>query len=137
MAFQLLRGLLASKPTLAEGQQYVATDTKTVHVGLGSSEILLKDSSEVALVSESSVLDAADKFVFCDATSAPMTITLPACSESLKGQTYFIKKVDGSTNAVTITPVGSDTIDGLATALLTTKNQGSIVVCSGSSWFLF
>jgi hypothetical protein len=71
--------------------------------------------------------------VLCDATLGNQTLTLPRATD-IKDGSLFIKKIDLSTNTVTLTPQGSDLIDGNSTFVLGVQNQ-SILLCSdGGAW---
>ncbi len=68
-----------------------------------------------------------------DSTVGAFIVDLPAAA-SYPGITYWIKKIDASINAVTITPNGTETIDGAATYVLTAKNKYVVILCDGGSW---
>lgn len=76
-----------------------------------------------------------DCVIECDATSAIFTVTLPAAS-TISGHIYFIKKIDSSANAITITPNGSDKIDGAGTYSLSTQYQLLTIVSDGTNWII-
>ncbi len=50
--------------------------------------------------------------MFCDASHGPYTATLPPPADVGSGYVLAYKKTDASSNAVTIAPDGSETIDG-------------------------
>lgn len=50
---------------------------------------------------------------------------------------FFIKKVDSSTNAVTIDGSGAETIDGATTYVLDVQGQAVMLVSDGSNWRVF
>lgn len=70
----------------------------------------------------------------CNATSAAIVATLPSAATAGNGFKVAFKKTDSSANAVTLTPNGSDTIDGAATYALTTQYSSVVVVSNGSVW---
>lgn len=53
----------------------------------------------------------ANGVLLVNATAGPITITLPPAENP--GRTYYIQKIDDSTNPVIVVPNGDDTIDGL------------------------
>ena len=59
--------------------------------------------------------DAGSTFA-CDPTGGAITATLPAASSFLDGDTLTFVKTTDNVNAITITPNGTDTIDGLNTS---------------------
>ena len=70
---------------------------------------------------------ANDGVIECDATSAAITLTLPAVASATPGATYTLKKTDSSGNAVIWDGNASETIDG-ATTVQTTTQWASITV---------
>lgn len=75
-------------------------------------------------------------FVRVDATSAPVTITLPSALDR-GGRQIGVKKVDASANAVTVARSGSDTIDGATTQSLAAQYSRLIVISNDNlSWDL-
>jgi hypothetical protein len=88
-------------------------------------------------VSTNTTLNATHERFLIDvnATSAAITITLPAASTVGSGWQLWIRKNDVSVNAVTINRAGSDTINGATSLQITTRYQ-TIVLLSfgGTSW---
>ena len=80
-------------------------------------------------------LTATDQVVTADGTSGAFSITLPT-SASKSGQTYTIKKIDASANAITVNTTSSQTIDGATTYSLATQYKYVTVISNGSNWFI-
>lgn len=77
-------------------------------------------------------------YFLCNATSGVMAPTLPAASTTGNGFTVAFKKTDSSTNAVTITPNGTDKIDGAASLVLSIQAASYILVSDNvSNWSIF
>lgn len=76
-----------------------------------------------------------DMVIRVDATSAPVTVSLPPAA-SVKGLTLFVKKLDASANAVTVDADASETIDGATTAATTTQYDVFRLLSNGTSWDL-
>lgn len=77
-----------------------------------------------------------DAVVFADATSANVTITLPS-APSVAGYRFYVKRIDASTtNTVTVSRSGSDTIDGMTSLTLDTQYTAIAVVSSGATWYI-
>jgi len=75
------------------------------------------------------------KLFRCDATTAAMAANLPSAVSAGAGFTVAFKKTDASAHAVTLTPAGSDKIDGAATFALSAQYNWAILVCDGiSEW---
>ena len=90
-----------------------------------------------ASVSTNTVLTAANGGVAVDASGGARTLTLPTAA-SIPGKMYFVKKTDASVNTVTVIAAGADTIDGSATFVLTTPNEGVFIMSFGAGiWYLF
>jgi hypothetical protein len=75
-----------------------------------------------------------DHVILCDASGGAWTLSLPTASPS--GQQFHIKKIDSSTNAVTVDGNGSQTIDGSTTALLSAQYDAIHIVSDGSNWYI-
>lgn len=69
-----------------------------------------------------------------DAAAAAFTVTIIRAL-GVAGRQYTIKKIDGSTNAVTIASAAGN-IDGAATKTLSTQWQAARVVSDGINWFV-
>jgi hypothetical protein len=75
-----------------------------------------------------------------DATSAVVTVTLPAASvtvasgSSISGKTFYVKKMDASANAVVVSATVGETIDGSNTYSLTNRYDFVHVISDGTNW---
>jgi hypothetical protein len=76
-----------------------------------------------------------DSTILCDATSASLTVTLPAAS-GLAGRLFNIKKIDSTTNTVTIAPSGADTVDGDTSAIIELQWVNVVVHSDGANWYI-
>ncbi len=86
--------------------------------------------------STSYTVTSTDAVVFADATTATVTITLPAAS-GLAGYRFYIKRIDNSaSHTVTVSRSGSDTIDGMTTFNLDLQYTAFGVVSNGSAWYI-
>lgn len=74
--------------------------------------------------------------IYVDASSGPVTISLPAAATAASGFFIRVKKTDSSSNAVTIDPDGSETIDGAATVALGLQYDALTITCTGSAWLI-
>jgi hypothetical protein len=70
-----------------------------------------------------------------DATSAPITVSLPDALPS-KGKTVNVSKVDTSTNIVTLDGNGVQTIAGDLTQDLLSDGEVINIISDGSNWQL-
>jgi hypothetical protein len=74
-----------------------------------------------------------DEIILADATTAAFTVTLPTAISNA-GRKLTVKKTDASANAVTIATTLSQTIDGVSTYVISTRNMSITVVSDGSNW---
>lgn len=77
--------------------------------------------------------------VFADASTGVLTITLPSTTATgVRGESWLIKKVDTSANAVIITGAGSDLIDGQTTYTINNAYESiNITTTRSGEWYLF
>ena len=90
----------------------------------------------IKLVTSSYPIVERDYTILCDATSGPLTVTLPAAGGVFNGHVINIKKVDSTVNAVIIDADGSDTIDGSATVSTDVQWTTITVQANGSAWYI-
>jgi hypothetical protein len=90
---------------------------------------------KVTSTSSASVTAGTSPIIICDASSAAITVNLPAASIS-NGYVYYVKKVDATANTVTIDGSGSETIDGGTTAVISSQYECLTIVCDGTSWYI-
>jgi len=81
-------------------------------------------------------IDDRNKTILADATSSSFTINLPTAVSAGNKFRINIKKVDTSTNTVTIDPAGSETIDGRSTYILYDYNDTIRLQSDGSNWHI-
>ena len=100
----------------------------------------LQDAVNIARVettTETSVAITAGskRVIMCDATAASMVVTLPPAASSLD-EIYYIKKVDGTDNTVTVDGDTTDTIDDDLTQVIRDQWEGLAMVSDGAEWFV-
>lgn len=95
------------------------------------------DNGLVDVVEKSAAYTAltTDDVILCDCTSAGFTITLPAAASS-EGVQLHIKKIDSSSNVLTIDGNASETIDGATTQTTSTQYDSFTIVCDGTEWWI-
>jgi hypothetical protein len=77
-----------------------------------------------------------NKTILADATSAPFTINLPAAATVGNKFRIYIKKVDVTSNAVTVDGNLAETVDGQTTYELNDYNDNIGIHSDGSNWHL-
>lgn len=105
-----------------------------VNVQLALDSIAAK-SSAIRAVTSDPTITTTDRTILCDATSAPITVNLPAAASNL-GRMMWIKKTDASANAVVIDGNSSETIDGLTTQSIASQGKCVQIQCDGSNWYI-
>lgn len=101
---------------------------------LATREWVHGSSNNARTITASGNVAGSDVMILADATSAAITLSLPAAVAS-KGKRLIVKKIDASANAITIDPSGTETIDGAATVSLSAQYQSVTIVCDGSTWW--
>ena len=76
----------------------------------------------------------ADVYLF-DCTSGNLTATLPAAADSTD-QIFTIKKIDSTSNTVTIDGNASETIDGSTTKVINIQYDAVKIACDGTEWWI-
>lgn len=122
-------------------------DTSSISAVSGSSlrydgsslqwEALSTDSSTVTYSSKSSSFTAEDGYHYgVNTTSGNVVATIPAASSNANAVIRF--KIKTGTNSLILDASGSDTIDGLATVIITDNKQAISLMSDGSSdWEIF
>ena len=87
------------------------------------------------ITAASDSLVTTDHTLLCDCTSNNIALAIPASSVQ-EGNNYVIKKIDSTSNTVTITPDSPATIDGAASQTLNFQHQSITLVSDGSNWFI-
>ena len=76
-----------------------------------------------------------DFTVLCDASSGTLTVTLPYAAY-VNGHIFSIKKIDSSSNPVTITTINPDTIDGSQTTSIDIQWTSISIQSDGANWYI-
>jgi len=92
------------------------------------------------VTTNTSLAQATDQIILADVSGGDLTINLPAAADAFaasKGQTFNIKKTDTSSNKVTLSPDGTELIDGNASSDLQGPAQvGANIYSDGSNWHI-
>lgn len=89
--------------------------------------VLTKATGTYSLTNEYAILG--------NAVSGSVILNLPAAS-SYNGKTYKIKKVDSSSNVITLNGSGTDKIDGQSSYSINYQYQAIELVCDGLAWYI-
>ena len=86
----------------------------------------------ITTVTANTTLTDLQHTILVDASGGNITITLPAPTT---GKVYVIKKIDSSTNTVTV-DAGTQTIDGANTKTLSAQYEVLRIQSDGSNWYV-
>ena len=76
-----------------------------------------------------------DYAILCNASGSPFSINLLP-SAAVEGQVVNVKKLDSSTNAVTVNPSGTETIDEQLTVDIAGQYDSIMMICDGANWHI-
>jgi len=76
---------------------------------------------------------SADFFILANASAGGFSIALASAAVH-ESKEFYIKKIDQSSNVVTINPSGTETIDGALFEYLIAQNEGIHIVSDGTEW---
>ena len=92
-------------------------------------------SAKIATKTGNYTMTPSDFAILANATSAAVKITLPSASTA--GMVVHVKKVDTTTNVVTIAGAGTDKIEGAASKVLSKKYASFTLIADGTStWYI-
>ena len=129
MSFEPIRAIADNQPSYI---RFIADAVNRLMQG----RINFIGSFEHSYEGISALTTAGDKCIyFVDASSSGVTVNLPPAA-SVPRRVYNVKKIDSSSNVVTIDADGSETIDGVGTISITTQYDNYTVVSDGSQWFI-
>lgn len=90
--------------------------------------------NKITFITSNYPASSVDFGIMCNATDGAITVTLPPALKT--GQVLMIKKTDSSSNAVTISRGGSDTIEGATSIILSAQYESRWLVSGGNSmWY--
>ena len=130
-----LNGAVSVPGTNPSGSGLVLTTTGTGTTAWQSPQSVDQHTVATKTTAQSPyTLTTADEIILADATSGNITLTLPTAvgNQNL----YSLKKIDNSSNTVTIGTTSAQTIDGSTTAVMKVQNVSISVVSDGSNWYI-
>lgn len=93
-----------------------------------------KQLEPLKTITSGETLGLGDLNIFCDASGGAFTVSLPPAASALRVE-YYIVKIEGSANAVTVDPDGSETINGALTFVLGAFDSINIM-SDGTQWII-
>ncbi len=91
--------------------------------------------SPITTITVTTSLTTAQYTVLCDASLGAITVNLPTAVGN-SGKLYNIKKIDNSTNIVTIDPSGTEQIEWADTRILGTRGESITFQSDNSNWYI-
>ena len=93
----------------------------------------LGTSTQFVTVTANTTLNPTSTAVLVNAASGPITITLPTAVGD--NHQYYVKKIDASSNAVTVATTGGQTIDGAATSGVQNQYSSITFKSDNANWW--
>lgn len=90
---------------------------------------------EADLYAANHVVAAGEDFIYMSAAAGALTLTLPAPASST-GRIIGVKKVDTSSNAITVSAAGGALIDGLTSLDILSPADSLVFHCDGIFWWV-
>ena len=78
---------------------------------------------------------SSDIFIYAEASSADITVTLPS-AVGLDGKVYRIKKIDNTGYSIIVDADGSETIDGQTTKIINGQYDSMTIVSDNVEWWI-
>jgi hypothetical protein len=108
----------------------IATDGTISSTASGGTSALT-----VNTVTSATYTASAQECILANDTSNSIAITLPAAS-TWSGQQIIIKKIKSTSNSITITPNGTETIDGSSSLSITNAYNSATLISDGSNIYI-
>ena len=96
-------------------------------------EIVIKRSVET--ITTGYTISTTERILLCDASSGAFSIQLPTAVGDSETE-YHIKKIDSTSNVVTVTTSGGQTIDGSTTFPILNQWEVISVASNNANWFI-
>ena len=97
-----------------------------------SSVSILDQISAISITNADSPYSVTQKSLICNTTSGSIILNLPKANRCIN--MGFVFKKTSAPNTITITPNGSQLIDGLSTKILSSLNETAFIQSNGIGW---
>ena len=123
---------------------YVKVDTATaISMVVNEAQLIVGGiggagaSGNLSVITKTSTytITDSDDIILSSSTSTPFTLTLPT-AVGFSGDVKTVKKIDGSTNPITINTTSSQTIDSITSFTITTPYVSYDFVSDNSNWWI-
>lgn len=109
--------------------------TREEHQKIGDDNPHRRRERAIFIKTADYAMRASDEVILIDASGASVTITLPP-AKSVRGLTIYIKKIDSSTNTMTIDGDGSETIDDQSTQVISIQYTSLTLMSDGTEFWI-
>jgi len=131
-----------SAPTPASGFRsvYVKTDNEIYTKDDAGTESLISRGAPGTTIAQTTVvasysITSSDFYIFCHASTAAFPVYLPTLSANINRRFVIQKQTSDTTfNAITVTPISGELIDGLTNTTLNTFGEKVEIVGQTSAW---
>lgn len=117
---------------------FYSADNKVIFVSFDDNvwyPIRLETKERLVNVASNYEIKVCDKYIFCDATNADISIILPKC-KTCSGMEYIIKKLDNSAHIITIKSQDNVNIDGSVSYTLADQYEKVRLVSNFYDWYI-
>lgn len=87
----------------------------------------------VITITDDYLVTTEDDVILADATSQDISVVFPGAT-AMEGYRFNIKKIDGTSNTVTLLPSSGEDMDGSPEAVIYLQNVSLSVVSDGTAW---
>ena len=92
----------------------------------------------VRSITADTTLTDTDSFIFCDATSGNIVITLPDITNAFVGKIFHVKKIDTTINNIKLdASTNGHTLEGENSQLILSQNDVISFTTDGLQWYAF
>jgi hypothetical protein len=121
--------------TLINTSDITVTESNVLYINNQKyTTVIMGDSITITNGDSPYTLTNATRTLFCDTTEGSISVNLPTAANN-NGKIFEVIKTDATVNGITVNADGSETINGAASAGLTTQYEVLKIVSNGSNWY--
>lgn len=127
-------GLTFTEPTISNPLLFATSVTSGIVIPWRPIDNSGFEDDYVNITGSSSVSQLVD-YVYVDSSLGILTLTLPSVS-SIPGKAYTFKKIDSSSNNITIQPAGIEQIEASSSWILTGQYTSITIANNNTRWYI-